>query len=550
MYSYNEVDRSVVDNRVAEFRDQVQRRLSGELTEDEFKPCRLMNGLYLQLHGYMLRVAIPYGTLSSKQLRTLAQISRDFDKGYGHFTTRQNIQYNWLKLVEVPDLLARLAEVEMHAIQTSGNCIRNVTSDPYAGAADDEIEDPRITSEVIRQWSTLHPEFSFLPRKFKIAVTASEVDRAAIAVHDIGLRVIKLSDDSIGYQVWVGGGLGRTPVLAEKIRDELPRRELLPYLDAILRVYNRHGNRDNKYKARIKILVKDIGAEAFAKQVEREWALIRTEEPELLWDESAWAPIAAGFTQPAPAPARSTPHHPDENLPEYKRWVARNTHTHRDPNRKIAIISLKPQGGIPGDATAEQMDVIADLAERFSEGEIRVTHQQNLVLAHVEEAHLVEVWRELNKAGLGTSNLGLLSDIISCPGLDYCNLANSRSIPVAQTLSEKFASREDDIGDLSIKISGCINGCGHHHVGNIGIIGIDKRGEEAYQVIVGGDAGYSASLGKLIGPAVTAEQIPAVIDKLLDTYLSQRKPEEDFLSTINRIGLDSLKEGFREAINA
>ncbi|MBX2814164.1 MAG: nitrite/sulfite reductase [Myxococcales bacterium] len=550
MYNYNEVDRSVVHHRVEEFRDQVRRRLSGELTEDEFKPCRLMNGLYLQLHGYMLRIAIPYGTLSSKQLRMLAQIARDFDRGYGHFTTRQNLQLNWLKLDEVPNLLGKLAEVEMHAIQTSGNCIRNITSDPYAGATIDEVEDPRITAEVVRQWSTLHPEFSFLPRKFKIAVTASEVDRAAIAVHDIGLRIRRLADGSIRYEVWVGGGLGRTPVLAEKIHDSLSRQELLPYLDAILRVYNRYGNRDNKYKARIKILVRDLGADAFRQQVEKEWQLVRAEEPELFWSNEKWSKISAYFASPPPAPARTTPLHPDESQPAFRRWLKHNTRPHRDPNRRIALISLKPPGGIPGDATSEQMELVANLAQKYSEDELRVTHQQNLVLAHVEEAQLFNVWQKLDAAGLGTSNHGLLSDIIACPGLDYCNLANARSIPIAQSLSERFSDREDDIGELSIKISGCINSCGHHHVGNIGILGTDKRGEEAYQITVGGNAGYSASLAKVIGPAVTPEQVPVVIEKLIDTYLSQRKPDEDFLHTMERLGKDILKESFREATNA
>ena len=550
MYQYNEIDHSVVRTRVEEFRDQVNRRISGEITEDEFKPLRLMNGLYLQLHGYMIRIAIPYGTLSSKQLRTLGQITRDFDKGYGHFTTRQNLQLNWVKLVEVPDLLQRLAEVEMHAIQTSGNCIRNVTSDPYAGATSDELEDPRITSEIIRQWSTLHPEFAYLPRKFKIAVSASEVDRAAIAVHDIGIRVIRLASGEIGYEVWVGGGQGRTPIVAEKIRGDLPRNELLPYLDAIMRVYNTYGRRDNKFKARIKILVRDLGAQAFAEQVDAEWKKVREEEPGLFLPSDVWEKVTASFQPPAPAAPRSSERHPDEDTPVFRKWLARNTLPHRDPNRRIAVISLKPVGGIPGDATADQMDLIASLAERYSESEIRVTHQQNLVLAHVPEANLVDVWRELKGAGLATPNLGLISDIIACPGLDYCNLANARAITVAQSIAERFADREDEIGDLAVKISGCINACGHHHVGNIGILGIDKRGEEAYQIAIGGNAGYEAAIADIIGPAITAEQIPDALEGLINTYIQRRQPDEDFMATLKRIGRKAMAEGFNEVAYA
>ena len=545
MYQYDQIDKEIVADRVAEFRDQVQRRLRGALTEEEFRPLRLMNGLYLQLHGYMLRVAIPYGTLSSKQMRTLATIARDFDRGYGHFTTRQNIQYNWPKLIDVPDILERLASVEMHAIQTSGNCIRNVTSDPYAGAAADEIEDPRITCELIRQWSTLHPEFSFLPRKFKIAVSAAENDRAAVAVHDIGLRVVHDDDGQVGYQVWVGGGLGRTPVLAKLIRAFLPRSELLSYLDAIMRVYNRHGRRDNKYKARIKILVNALGPEAFTQQVEREWTLIRAEQPDLEVPDAKWNRIAAFFGH------RPAPGQPDEAFdaaePAYRKWVRRNTHEHRVSERAIAVISLKPHGGIPGDATAEQMDVIASLADRFSGGEIRATHQQNLVLPHVSRRDLYPLWHVLREHRLATANIGLISDIIACPGLDYCNLANARSIPIAQALSERFADREDELGELSIKISGCINACGHHHVGSIGILGIDKRGSEAYQIAVGGDASASAALAKIIGPAVTADEVPAAIERLVDIYLDRRKPDEDFNATLKRIGHEAFKMGFDHA---
>ncbi len=546
MYQYNEIDQAVVDDRVAEFRDQVSRRLSGELSEDQFRPLRLMNGLYLQLHGYMLRVAIPYGTLSSNQLRALASIARDYDKGYGHFTTRQNIQFNWPKLTDVPDILARLASVEMHAIQTSGNCIRNVTTDPYAGAAADEREDPRVTCELIRQWSTLHPEFSFLPRKFKIAVTAADDDRAAIAVHDIGIKVVRDETDEPGYEIWVGGGQGRTPVLAQRIRAFLPRRHLLSYLDAILRVYNAHGRRDNKYKARIKILVTALGAELFTSQVEREWSLILKEQPELLVTDEAWARVAAFFA------SGLAPIDVDEaTLPQtgdFAKWRRRNTVPHRVRGRAIAVISLKPHGGIPGDATDAQMDFIADLADHYSAGEIRVTHQQNLVLPHVAVSDLPALYAALKSHGLATANLGLLSDIIACPGLDYCNLANARAIPIAQAISDRFAEREDEIGDLSIKISGCINACGHHHVGNIGILGIDKRGTEAYQIAVGGDAGADAALAKIVGPAVGPDEVPDAVERLVEVYLKRRAPDEDFMTTLRRIGVEGMKEEYSHGL--
>ena len=545
MYQYNQMDKDVVADRVAEFRDQVERRLRGALTEEQFRPLRLMNGLYLQLHGYMLRVAIPYGTLSSGQMRTLASVARDYDRGYGHFTTRQNIQFNWPKLVDVPDILDRLASVEMHAIQTSGNCIRNVTSDPYAGAAADESEDPRITCELIRQWSTLHPEFSFLPRKFKIAVSASENDRAAVAVHDIGLRVVRNDDGQVGYQVWVGGGLGRTPFLAKLIRAFLPRRELLSYLDAILRVYNRHGRRDNKYKARIKILVNALGPGKFTEQVEREWALVRAEQPDLQVSDAKWSKVATFFAG-SPPPGQTDDAF-DSAEPAYRKWVRRNTHEHRVPDRAIAVVSLKPHGGIPGDATAEQMDVMASLADRFSAGEIRVTHQQNLVLPHVSKRELYPLWKVLRQHGLATANIGLISDIIACPGLDYCNLANARSIPIAQALSERFADREDELGEMSIKISGCINACGHHHVGSIGILGIDKRGTEAYQIAVGGDASESAALAKIIGPAVAPDEVPAAIERLVNIYLDHRTPNEDFNATLKRIGREAVMMGANHA---
>ena len=545
MYRYDEFDRTLVLERVSQFRDQVERRLHGALSEDEFKPLRLMNGLYMQLHAYMLRVAIPYGTLSATQMRMLAHIARHYDRGYGHFTTRQNIQYNWPKLGEVPDLLTDLAKVEMHAIQTSGNCIRNVTADHFAGAAADEVGDPRVYGEIIRQWSTLHPEFSFLPRKFKIAVTGSLNDRAAIRVHDIGLQLWRNGKGELGFRVVVGGGQGRTPIIAPTIRDFLPERYLLSYLEAILRVYNMLGRRDNIYKARIKILVQQEGAEEFARLVEEEWRHLKDGPVELPAGEAER--IGCYFAPPQfEALSAVDPGFEKRriNEPEFDRFVRTNLHPHKQAGYGIVTISLKPVGGIPGDATAEQMDAVADLAERYSFGEIRVSHEQNLVLPHVRLADVPAVWEALRAAGLETANVGLVSDIIACPGLDYCNLANARSIPVAQQISSRFADleRQHDIGELKVKISGCINACGHHHVGHIGVLGVNKRGEEFYQLTLGGDAGTDTALGALVGPAVAYDDVADAVETIVETYVRLRQPDEPFNATYRRLGLDPFKE--------
>jgi sulfite reductase (NADPH) hemoprotein beta-component len=545
MYRYDEFDSQLVDERVAQFRGQVARRLSGELAEEQFKPLRLMNGLYLQLHAYMLRVAVPYGTLSATQLRMQAHIARKYDKGYGHFTTRQNIQFNWPSLVDVPDILADLATVEMHAIQTSGNCIRNVTADQYAGVAADEVEDPRIYAEIIRQWSTLHPEFSFLPRKFKIAVTGAPHDRAAVRVHDIGLRMLRDSGGEPGFEVIVGGGQGRTPVIGATIREFLPKRHLLSYLEAVLRVYNQLGRRDNKYKARIKILVKSTGAEEFARMVEAEWALIR--DGALALPASEIARIEAYFAPP-PYEALDITHTGFEVMRfedrAFAQWCRTNLAAHKQPGYTIVNISLKPEGGVPGDATAGEMEAVADLAERYSYSEVRVTHEQNLVLPHVRLADIYAVWQGLVRAGLATPNIGLLSDIIACPGLDYCNLANARAIPIAQRISRRFAdlSRQHDIGALKIKISGCINACGHHHVGHIGILGVDRKGEEYYQITLGGSAEDDASLGAVVGPSFSYDDVVEAVETVVDTYLANRAAGEAFLETYRRIGLAPFKE--------
>jgi sulfite reductase (NADPH) hemoprotein beta-component len=540
MYRYDEFDAEFVRQRVAQFRDQVGRRLTGELTEDEFKPLRLMNGVYLQLHAYMLRIAIPYGTLSSRQLRKLAHIARAYDRGTGHFTTRQNLQFNWPRLSDIPDILDELAEVEMHAIQTSGNCIRNVTADHFAGASGDEVADPRPYAEIIRQWSSLHPEFSFLPRKFKVAVTAAPRDRAAIQVHDIGLHLKRHADGSLRFAVYVGGGQGRTPILAKLIRDDLPEQDLLSYLEAILRVYNLHGRRDNIYKARIKILVHDLGADAFARQVEEEWQRIRGGALEL--PQAEIARIDAYFAPPAfeRRPAKVALRAPDR---AFDRWVTRNTHAHKQPGYAMVTISLKPIGGIPGDASAEQMDAIADLAQRHSFDEIRVTHEQNLVLPHVRLADLWEVYRALKTIGLAEANAGLVTDIIACPGLDYCALANARSIPIAQRISERLAARQDAIGDLKIKISGCINACGHHHVGHIGILGVEKRGEEHYQLLLGGSGAEDAALAAITGPGFGPDGIVDAVEKVVDTYLELRSSaHEPFLAAYTRLGATPFKD--------
>ena len=546
MYVYDAFDQSFVDARVEQFRDQVARRLSGDLSEDQFKPLRLMNGVYLQLHGYMLRVAIPYGTLNSKQMRMLAHIARTYDKGYGHFTTRQNIQYNWPKLVDIPDILGDLAKVEMHAIQTSGNCIRNTTSDPFAGAAADEVVDPRPYAEIIRQWSSLHPEFSFLPRKFKVAITGAAYDRAAIKVHDIGLRVKRDANGALGFEVYVGGGLGRTPMIGKKVRDFLPEEHLLSYMEAILRVYNLYGRRDNKYKARIKILVHETGLEKLTSDIETEWESIK--EGALKLPESDVGRIEAYFAAPA---LRNRPGAADALAAEraadagFDAWVTENIVAHKVDGYGIATISLKPIGGVPGDASAEQMDVVADLAERYSNDELRATHEQNLVLPHVGLDDLKTVYNALLEAGLATANAGLISDIIACPGLDYCALATARSIPLAQRLSERFGDQQRQrlIGDMKIKISGCINACGHHHVGHIGILGVEKKGEEFYQITLGGSADDNTSIGEIAGRGLSTEAVVDAIEAVVERYLSVRaSSDEPFLDTYRRVGPEPFKE--------
>ncbi|GJL95787.1 MAG: sulfite reductase [Hyphococcus sp.] len=550
MYRYDEFDATMVAERAAQFRGQVARRLSGELTEDEFKPLRLMNGLYLQLHAYMLRVAVPYGTLSSRQMRKLAHIARTYDKGYGHFTTRQNIQFNWPALVDVPDILDELASVEMHAIQTSGNCIRNVTSDQYAGAAAGEVEDPRIWSEVIRQWSTFHPEFSFLPRKFKIAVTASDTDRAAVKVHDIGLRIHKNAQGEIGFEVIVGGGLGRTPYIGHTIRNFLPKAHLLSYLEAILRVYNLEGRRDNLYKARIKILLNVEGAEKFATMVEKEWAAIRDSDVDLPAEEIAR--IRDYFALPdfedlsATDDAFEKARTKDK---DFARWVRINTAAHKRSGYSIVNISLKPVSGIPGDISDTQMEAVAGIAEQYSFDEIRATHEQNLVLPHVRQDDLYAVWKALDAHGLATANIGLVSDIIACPGLDYCALANTRSIPIAQRISERFAALggEEEIGELKIKISGCINACGHHHVGHIGILGVDKKGEEFYQITLGGSGAEDASIGEIVGRGLSSGDVVDAVEQLVQFYLKTRQNKERFLDTYRRLGAEPFKEALYAA---
>ncbi len=545
MYRYDEFDLAFVNQRVKQFRGQVERRLAGELSEEEFRPLRLMNGLYLQLHAYMLRVAVPYGTLSGRQMRMLAEIARKYDRGYGHFTTRQNIQYNWPQLQDVPDILDDLASVEMHAIQTSGNCIRNVTADHFAGAAADEIEDPRIYAEIVRQWSSLHPEFSFLPRKFKIAITGAPNDRAAVRFHDIGLQIRRDEAGEVGFEVIVGGGLGRTPVIGTTIRRFLPKQHLLSYLEAILRVYNQLGRRDNLYKARIKILVQQTGAEAFKDLVEDEWLQIKDGALSLPAEEIAR--IEDYFAPPAfekldtNQPAFEARRFEDR---DFARWVRTNVTPHKAPGYACVSISLKPEGGAPGDATAAQMDVVAELAERFSCDEIRISHEQNLVLPHVRLSDIPKVWETLCAHGLGTPNIGLVSDMIACPGLDYCNLANARSIPVAQRISQRFSDlkRQHDIGDLKIKISGCINACGHHHVGHIGILGVDKKGEEFYQITLGGSADQNAAVGRILGPAFSYDNVVDAVETIVDTYLELRQDGERFNETYARVGAAPFKE--------
>jgi sulfite reductase (NADPH) hemoprotein beta-component len=545
MYAYDELDRTIINERVSEFRDQVKRRLSGELTEDEFKMLRLQNGVYLQLHAYMFRVAIPYGTLSSKQLRALARVARRYDRGYGHFTTRQNIQFNWIKLAELPDALADLAEVGIHAMQTSGNNTRNVTSDQWAGVAPGEIEDPRIWSELLRQYTTLHPEFSFLPRKFKFAITASDHDRAAIKVHDIGLRLHKNAEGETGFEVLVGGGLGRTPFIGKTIKPFVHGHDLLSYVESILRVYNQYGRRDNIYKARIKILVHELGIEKFAREVEEEWLQMR--DSALTIDDAVIEDIRSRFSYPA---YENLPHMPEElkkaaHDPQFEAWRKNSVFAHKVTGYSIVTLSLKPVGGPPGDATADQMDAIADLADKYSFGEIRVGHEQNLALPHVARRDLPALWKGLDKIGVATPNVNLVSDIIACPGLDYCSLANARSIPIAQELTRRFANHETAtmIGRLHINISGCINACGHHHVGHIGILGVEKNGEEFYQITIGGRADEHAAVGTLIGPAVPYGEVADVVEDIVEAYLALRAfPDELFIDTVKRLGVEPFRE--------
>ncbi len=538
MYKYDQYDQAMVDARVEEFRDQVKRRLEGHITEDQFKPLRLMNGLYLQLHAYMLRVAVPYGTLSSAQMRMLGDIADKYDRGYGHFTTRQNIQYNWIKLEDAPDILADLASVEMHAFQTSGNCIRNTTSDQYAGAAADEVVDPRPYAELIRQWSTIHPEFNFLPRKFKMAVIASPTDRAAMRLHDIGIEIVRNAAGEIGAAFYVGGGMGRTPMIAPCINPFVPLDQFITYAEACLRVYNRHGRRDNKYKARIKILVHELGKDEYTRQVEAEFAHLLTQniEPPL-----AELDRIKGFFADPPFEV-GAPDEVDRSDPDFALWLDRNTVAHKQPGYAIAVISLKPVGGIPGDASADQIRLMADLAKQYSFDELRVTHAQNIVLPHVRKADLYTLWQVLEAAGLGSPNLDLIGDVIACPGLDYCSLANARSIPVAQKISQRFAGRDQDLGELKLKISGCINACGHHHAGHIGILGVDRKGTENYQLLLGGCEGADTSLGQITGPGFDEDGIVDAVEKATNLYLDRRETGERFLDTYRRIGMAPFKE--------
>ncbi|HMB47610.1 MAG TPA: nitrite/sulfite reductase [Afifellaceae bacterium] len=554
MYRYDEFDHEFVQQRVAQYRGQVERRLSGELNEDQFKPLRLMNGVYLQLHAYMLRVAVPYGTLNSRQMRKLAHIARVYDRGYGHFTTRQNIQYNWPSLADTPKILEELAEVEMHAIQTSGNCIRNVTADHFSGAAADEVADSRPYAEILRQWSSLHPEFSFLPRKFKIAVTGAEKDRAAIQVHDIGLHLKKNEAGELGFAVYIGGGQGRTPMVAKKVRDFLPEADLLTYVTAIMRVYNLHGRRDNKYKARIKILVHETGVDKLSREIDAEWEALK--ESDLKLPEGDIRAIERYFALPDLA------ERPDglfalavekQKDPAFKAWVNQNVAAHKIADYGIVTISLKPIGEAPGDASAEQMDAVADLAEQYAFDEIRVSHEQNLVLPHVGLGDLRAVYDGLVAIGLATANAGLITDIIACPGLDYCALANARSIPVAQRISERFASqeRQENIGELKIKISGCINACGHHHVGAIGLLGVEKKGEELYQITLGGSADELTTIGEITGRGFTPDEVVDAVETIVETYLGLRlNSEEEFLQVYRRVGAQPFREALYGDVHA
>jgi len=548
MYIYDRHDRTLVNERVAQFRDQTRRFLAGELTDEEFRPLRLMNGLYIQRHAPMLRISIPYGLLSSRQLRMLADVSRRYDKGYGHFTTRTNMQLNWPRLEDVPDILADLSTVEMHAIQTSGNCIRNVTSDHLAGVAADELEDPRPYCEIIRQWATLHPEFSYLPRKFKIAVSASEKDRAATVVHDIGLQIVGNDDGEHGFEVFVGGGLGRTPILGERIRSFLPKRYLLSYLEAILRVYNLYGRRDNIHKARIKILVRSLGARKFAEMVEKEWDQIK-DDSALGLDDGHIGRMTAFFPRPPYRPGPDAGQRKDflthlDEEPAFARWYRHNTVEHKVSGYRAVFLSLKAPGLPPGDITHTQMDAVADLADRYSFGEIRVSHNQNLLLADVHETDLHSLWAALKALNLATPNIGTLTDMICCPGLDFCSLANATSIPVAAQINEEFDDLDYlyDLGDIRINMSGCMNACGHHHVGHIGILGVDKKGQEFYQITLGGSSTNDAALGDRIGPAISKESVAKTIKTLLETYVENRRDEERFIDTYRRIGIKPFKE--------
>ena len=545
MYRYDPLDQRLVDERVEQFRDQVARRMAGEITEDEFKPLRLMNGLYIQLHAYMLRIAIPYGMLSSTQLRKIAHIARTYDRGYGHFTTRQCIQFNWPKLEDTPEILAELAEVQMHAIQTSGNSFRNVTADQYAGVSADEIEDSRPYAEIIRQWGALHPEFSYLPRKFKIAVTGSPNDRTAAKFHDIGVILKKNDAVETGFEIIIGGGQGRTPMIAQTVREFLPRHDLLSYLEAIMRIYNLMGRRDNIFKAKLKILVYKLGIDEMQKLVEEEWNQIK--DGPLKLPQAEIDRVAAHFAPPPFETVESDPRafdiHKFESL-AFARWARTNVAAHKQPGYAIVNLTLKPTGGVPGDATAEQMDAVADLADRYSLGEIRVTHEQNLVFAHVKEADLYRLWRALDEIGFVTPNLSLIGDMICCPGLDYCGLANARSIPVAQRIGKRFADldRQLDIGELRLKISGCINACGHHHVGHIGILGVERKGEEYYQITLGGNPAMDATIGDVVGPAFSSDDVVDAVETVVTTYVKLRADGERFLDTYRRVGAEPFKE--------
>ena len=544
MYQYQDFDKAFVKDRVSEFRQATQRRIDGVITEDEYKPLRLQNGLYLQLHAYMLRVAIPYGTLSSKQMRCLADIAERWDKGYGHFTTRQNIQFNWMKLSDVGDVLDALAAVDMHAIQTSGNCIRNVTADHFAGAARDEIEDPRPTAELLRQWSTAHPEFAFLPRKFKIAISGAEQDRAVIAFHDIGLQIVKNENNEHGYRVLIGGGLGRTPLIGQEIKSFIPKKDLLPYLESVMHIYNRFGRRDNKYKARIKILVQEVGLEETKAQIQEHFDSIKELHHPV--SEDVTRQIEAGFSPPDFTDVTDYDLTSELSLSaSFARWYNQSVSPHKDENHVSVTISLKKQGATPGDATASQMRIMADIADKYAYDELRVSHEQNIILPHVPKSHLLKVYEALSKAELGTSNIGLVSDIIACPGLDYCSLATARSIPIAQQIATHFdkLKLEHDIGPLKIKISGCINACGHHHVGHIGILGLDKAGVENYQITLGGDGTQDAAIGDRTGPGFSYEDIIVAIDKIIHHYLAARQDAgETFLAYYRRVGMAPFKE--------